>query len=170
MLLMQDDMRDVYRGGANVLEFLFQLEEAVLYLFFDVVRQGLLGADQLWVSWVGLVFHDPATCGAHRGLKLVDASVGHGLIFVLVDMGLLLWIDTVDSGARGVHLLLHALCPAPERVVRVLEAVHVRVAPLLVVVDVLVLEADFFVERLVCFMAKLAHLAVHEGLMLRQLH
>ena len=50
--------------------------------------------------------------------------------------------------------------------VRLLEAVHVRVSSLLVVVNVLVLETDFFVERLVRFMAKLAHLAVHKGLIL----
>ena len=100
MLLMEDDMRDVYRGRANVLEFLFQLEEAVLDLFFDVLRQGLFGADQLRVTRVGLVFHDPAACGAHRSLKLVNTSVSHGLIFILVDMGLLLWINAVDGRAR----------------------------------------------------------------------
>jgi len=172
MLLMQHDMRNVYRGGANVFELLLQLEEAILDLFLDVLWQGLLSAYQLGVTWVSLVLHESATCRAHRcvELLLIDTSVRHWLWVELVDLGLLLKIDAVDCGASGVHLLLHALGSAPECIGGLWEAVHVRLGLELVLVDVLLLKADFLVEVLLIVMAKFAHGGLHESLILRHFH
>ena len=49
MFLMKDDVRYVDRAGPFVPEFLLQLEEAILDLFFDVERQLPFGAEQLAV-------------------------------------------------------------------------------------------------------------------------
>ena len=77
VLLVEGHVRDIDRGRAHIFKLLLQLEEAILYLFFDVLGEGLLGADELGVLGVARLLHHAAPAALERLLELVDAAVRH---------------------------------------------------------------------------------------------
>ena len=54
---------------------------------------------------MSLVLHDSAVCAPHGAIEFINTPVGHGHLAVLVDVSLLLGVDTVDRGAGRIHFL-----------------------------------------------------------------
>ena len=86
---------------------MLKLKESIFDLLLYVVWQLLLLADQLRVLRMPSLLHDSGARALECLLELVDTSVSHWQLLVLLDLLRRLRCDTVDGGPSGVHLRLH---------------------------------------------------------------
>ena len=107
VLLMECHVTDVDGGRADLFKLLLQLEETILDLLFNIVRQLLLSADKFRILRVTSLLHDPRISALKRLLELINAAIGHGQLLVLLDLLCGLGCDTVNGRACTIHLGLH---------------------------------------------------------------
>ena len=102
-----------------------------------------------------LIFHDSTICAAKSCLKLIDASVGHWHLLVLVYVCLLLRINAVDSRASWIHFVLLTLCLAAKSI-SCFETVHILF--FLIFINVLLFHHHLFIKPIILFMSMYMHL------------
>jgi len=105
---MKRYMWDVDWWRANVFKLLLELKETVFYFLFNIFRKLLLGADQLRVCRMSCLLHNATASTLESLLELVNATVRHRQLFVLIDLLGGLGCDTVNGRPCWVHLLSHA--------------------------------------------------------------
>jgi len=84
---------------------LLQLKEAILDFLFDIVGELLLRADELRILGVARLLHDSTASALESLFELVDATIRHRQLLVLVDLLGGLGCDAVYGGPSRVHSL-----------------------------------------------------------------